>query len=106
MRDVTGPYLAKRWAELAEHPIVGEARSLGMVGALELVKDKASRARFDDDCTAGAVCRDLTIKHGLVMRAVGDAMVIAPPLIITTEQVDELVEKAHRALDDTAKALA
>ncbi|MCO1334077.1 aspartate aminotransferase family protein [Microbulbifer sp. OS29] len=106
VRDVTGPYLAKRWAELAEHPIVGETRSLGMVGALELVKDKASRARFDDNCTAGGVCRDLSNKHGLVMRAVGDAMVIAPPLIMTTEQVDELVEKAHRALDDTAKALA
>lgn len=106
VRDVTGPYLAKRWAELADHPIVGEARSLGMVGALELVKDKLSRARFDEDCTAGAMCRDLSIKNGLVMRATGDTMIIAPPLIITTEQVDELVEKAWRALDGTAAALA
>ncbi|GAA5525383.1 putrescine--pyruvate aminotransferase [Microbulbifer aestuariivivens] len=106
VRDNTGPYLAKRWAELADHPIVGETRSLGMVGALELVKDKGSRARFDDDCTAGGICRDMSIKNGLVMRATGDTMIIAPPLIITTEQVDELVEKARRALDDTAKALA
>ncbi|AOS98378.1 Omega-amino acid--pyruvate aminotransferase [Microbulbifer aggregans] len=106
VRETTGPYLAKRWAELGDHPIVGEARSLGMVGALELVKDKGSRARFDDKCTAGGVCRDMSIKNGLVMRATGDTMIIAPPLIITTEQVDELVEKAHRALDDTAKALA
>ncbi|MCW8128180.1 aspartate aminotransferase family protein [Microbulbifer halophilus] len=106
VRDNTAPYLARRWAELGDHPIVGEARSLGMVGALELVKDKNSRARFDDDCTAGGVCRDMSIKHGLVMRATGDTMIIAPPLILTTEQVDELVEKAHRALDDTAKAMA
>ncbi|WGL16750.1 aspartate aminotransferase family protein [Microbulbifer bruguierae] len=106
VREVTAPYLAKRWAELADHPIVGEARSLGLVGALELVKDKGSRARFDDKCTAGGVCRDLSIKNGLVMRATGDTMIIAPPLIITTAQVDELVEKAHRALDDTARALA
>ena len=106
VRDNTGPYLAKRWAELADHPIVGEARSLGLVGAIELVKDKGSRARFDDDCTAGGICRDMSIKNGLVMRATGDTMIIAPPLIITPEQVDELVEKAHRALDATAKALA
>lgn len=106
VRETTGPYLAKRWAELADHPIVGEARSLGMVAALELVKDKSSRARFDDQCTAGAVCRGMSIKNGLVMRATGDTMIIAPPLIITTEQVDELVEKARRALDDTAKAMA
>ncbi|MBY6189710.1 aspartate aminotransferase family protein [Microbulbifer agarilyticus] len=106
VRDVTGPYLAKRWAELADHPIVGEARTLGLVGALELVKDKGSRARFDDDCTAGAVCRDMSIKNGLVMRATGDTMIIAPPLILDTAHIDELVDKAHRALDETAKAMA
>lgn len=106
VRDNTALYLAKRWNELADHPIVGEARSLGLVGALELVKDKAGRTRFDDQCTAGGICRDMSIKHGLVMRATGDTMIIAPPLIITTAQVDELIEKAHRALDDTAKAMA
>nr|WP_010131445.1 aspartate aminotransferase family protein [Microbulbifer agarilyticus] len=106
VRDVTGPYLAKRWAELADHPIVGEARTLGLVGALELVKHKGSRARFDDKCTAGAVCRDMSIKNGLVMRATGDTMIIAPPLILDTAHIDELVDKAHRALDDTAKAMA
>ncbi|AQQ67989.1 aspartate aminotransferase family protein [Microbulbifer agarilyticus] len=106
VRDVTGPYLAKRWAELSDHPIVGEARTLGLVGALELVKDKGSRARFDDDCTAGAVCRDMSIKNGLVMRATGDTMIIAPPLILDTAHIDELVDKAHRALDETAKAMA
>lgn len=106
VRDNTGPYLAKRWAELSEHPIVGESRTLGFVGALELVKDKERRMRFDDDCTAGATCRDMSIKNGLVMRATGDTMIIAPPLILTIEQIDELVEKARRALDDTAKFMA
>ncbi|WP_105104376.1 aspartate aminotransferase family protein [Microbulbifer pacificus] len=106
VRDNTAPYLAKRWAELADHPIVGEARSLGLVGALELVNDKAGRTRFDDKCTAGAVCRGMSIKNGLVMRATGDTMIIAPPLILSTAQIDELVEKARRALDETAKAMA
>lgn len=105
MAEDTGPYLQQRWKELGEHRIVGEARGLGFVGALELVKDKASRARFDDKCTAGAICRTMSIKNGLVMRATGDAMIIAPPLILTREQVDELITKAERALDDTAEAL-
>ncbi|MFD2191241.1 aspartate aminotransferase family protein [Pistricoccus aurantiacus] len=106
VRDNLAPYLAKRWAELAEHPIVGEARSVGLMGALELVADKTTNARFDKSLSAGNVCRDICFDSGLVMRSVGDIMVISPPLVITREQIDELVDLARRALDETAARLA
>lgn len=105
VRDDLGPYLASRWAELAEHPIVGEARSLGLIGALELVADKASGARFDTSLGAGNLCRDLCFENGLVMRSVNDTMIISPPLVITRAQIDELVRLARRALDETARRL-
>jgi putrescine aminotransferase len=105
VRDDLGPYLNQRWTELADHPLVGEARSVGFVGAMELVADKGSRARFEPKGTAGTMCRNLSVKNGLVMRAVGDTMIIAPPLVISHEQVDELVTKARKTLDDTLSAL-
>jgi putrescine aminotransferase len=100
-----GPYFKQQLETLADHVLVGEVRSLGMVAAIELVEDKAGRSRFDEDKGAGALCRDASIKHGLVMRATGDTMIIAPPLIMSEQQVDELVTKARKALDDTARAL-
>ncbi|TQV73512.1 aspartate aminotransferase family protein [Exilibacterium tricleocarpae] len=101
----TAPYLEAAWGKLGEHPLVGEARSLGLLGAIELVKDKQSRIRFDDKGSAGALCRDICFDNGLVMRAVGDTMVISPPLVITTAEIDELVEKASRCLDKTLAAI-
>ncbi len=80
---VSAPHLARRWAELADHPLVGEARTLGLFGALELVKDKSTRERFAPGGRAGAVCRQASLNNGLVMRATGDTMIIAPPLICT-----------------------
>ncbi|EHJ94703.1 aspartate aminotransferase family protein [Vreelandella boliviensis] len=106
VRDDLGPYLAKRWQALAEHPLVGEARSLGLIGALELVANKRTGERFDKALSAGNVCRDFCFENGLVMRSVGDTMVISPPLIITHSEIDELVSKARLALDKTAEALA
>jgi putrescine aminotransferase len=105
VETVTGPHLAKRWAELADHPLVGEARTLGLFGALELVKNKATRERFAPGGHAGAVCRQASLNNGLVMRATGDAMIIAPPLICTTAEIDTLVERAKAALDETAREL-
>ncbi len=105
VREDLGPYLAERWASLADHPIVGEARSLGLMGALELVVDKTSGQRFDKSLGAGNLCRDLCFENGLVMRSVGDTMIIAPPLVIRREDIDELVELARRALDETARRL-
>ena len=96
-----GPYLQQRWRALEDHPLVGEARGVGLIGALELVRDKASRQGFADPGEIGTVCRDLCIANGLVMRAVRDTMIIAPPLVMTRAQVDELVDKARIALDLT-----
>jgi len=105
VREHTGPYFKERWGSLAEHPIVGEARSLGLVGALEIVSDKASRERFNKDLGAGSQCRDFCVNNGLVMRAVGDTMIVSPPLIVEDKHIDELVEKAWKCLDLTAKSI-
>ena len=101
----TGPYLAERWKELGEHPIVGEARVVGMVGALELVPRKPSREYFPDRGAVGQMCRDFALQNGLILRATNDAMLLSPPLIITREQIDEMFGKAWKSLDQTAAAL-
>ncbi len=101
----TGPYLRERWQELANHPLVGEARSTGFLGALELVKDRGSREFFEPVGQVGALCRDYCFDNGLIMRAVRDAMIISPPLIMTKEQIDELIALANKCLDLTAKKL-
>lgn len=106
VRTDTAPYLAERLSSLADHPIVGEARSIGLMGAIEIVADKDSGERFHKDLGAGGVCRDHCFANGLVMRAVGDSMIISPPLVITRAQIDELIEKARRCLDLTARDLA
>lgn len=106
VRDDLGPYLASRWATLAGHPLVGEARSLGLIGALELVADKAGGERFSKALGVGNLCRDICFDLGLVMRSVGDTMIISPPLVITHAEIDELVRLAGEALDETARRLA
>nr|WP_314562439.1 aspartate aminotransferase family protein [uncultured Pseudomonas sp.] len=103
VRSTTAPYLQKRWAELADHPLVGETRGVGMVAALELVRDKKTRARYESG--AGMLCREHCFRNGLVMRAVGDTMIIAPPLVITPESIDELVTLARLSLDQTHELL-
>jgi putrescine aminotransferase len=105
VKNEKAPYFQAQWSTLADHPIVGEARSKGLMGAIEIVCDKSSRERFAKDQKAGDRCRDFCFENGLVMRAVGDSMIVAPPLIIDNHQIDELVEKARRCLDLTASAL-
>lgn len=100
----TAPYLQKRLRELESHPLVGEVRGLGMLGAIELVKDKATRERYTDK-GAGMVCRQFCFDNGLIMRAVGDTMILAPSLVISPAEIDELVEKARKCLDLTLAAL-
>lgn len=100
-----GPYFKEKLGSLQAHPIVGEVRTLGMFGAIEMVADKASRQRFPSERHAGLVCREHCFNNGLVMRGVGDTMIIAPPFILSHAQVDELVEKAWRCLDLTAASL-
>jgi putrescine---pyruvate transaminase len=101
VRDDIGPYLQRRWRELASHPLVGEARIVGLIGALELTKDKVTRQMFAEPGEVGTLCRDFCISNGLVMRAVRDTMIVAPPLVMTRDQVDELIDKARKSLDMT-----
>jgi len=105
VREDTGPYFNQCWSGLADHPLVGEARSIGLVGAIELVADKTSRERFAKGAGAGSVCRDFCFANGLVMRAVGDSMIVSPPLVMTHAHIDELVDKARLCLDLTADHL-
>ncbi len=103
--DDTGPYLRERWHELADHPLVGEARIVGFMGALELVADKNSRTFFEPIGDVGSRCRDTCFENGLIMRATRDTMIIAPPLIMSRAHIDELIELARKCLDITARQL-
>jgi putrescine aminotransferase len=102
VHDDTGPYLAQAYAKLAEHPLVGEAQTCGLMGALLLVKNKKGRCTpFPGEHEVGMLCRSHCFAQGVIMRAVGDRMIIAPPLVIMREQIDEMVELIGRCLDLT-----
>lgn len=105
VKSKTAPYLQKRLRELADHPLVGEVRGLGMLGAIELVKNRTTRERYPAELAVGMRCRTYCFENGLVMRAVGDTMIIAPPLVMSLDEVDELVEKARLCLDLTLQSL-
>ncbi len=100
----TAPYLQKRLRELNDHPLVGEVRGVGLLGAIELVQDKATRKRYEGK-GVGMICRQFCFDNGLIMRAVGDTMIIAPPLVISKSEIDELVTKARKCLDLTLEVL-
>ena len=101
VKNELSPYLQKKWLALGDHPMVGEARGVGMVGALELVKDKNTKTSYSSDQNVGTICRDFCFNNGLIMRAVGDAMIICPPLVISHSEINELIEKAKLCLDLT-----
>jgi putrescine aminotransferase len=102
VRDDIGPYLQERWLRLGDHPLVGEARMKGMVGALELVPSKPSRTeKFADVGKVGTIARDISFGNGLVMRAVRDSLILSPPLTLTHLEADELVRLAEKTLNDT-----
>jgi putrescine---pyruvate transaminase len=105
IRDDVGPYLAKGFGQLREHPIVGEAQTCGLMGGLLLVQDKAGRdgrgTPFPAERAVGMVCRSHCFGNGLIMRAVGDRMIIALPLVITHAQIDEMLALIRRCLDLT-----
>ena len=105
VRGETGTYFAKRYAELNDHPLVGLAETCGFVAGLVLVKNKATRERFKPEEAVGMVCRSHCFRNGLIMRAVGDRMIIAPPLTMTHADIDELVRLIRQALDLTLQEL-
>ncbi|HEY0302949.1 MAG TPA: aminotransferase class III-fold pyridoxal phosphate-dependent enzyme, partial [Rhizomicrobium sp.] len=84
----------------ADHPLVGEARGVGLIGALELVADKATRAPFS--AQVASYCAQRALAHGLILRAaVGDAVAFSPPLIIDDGEIDEMFRRFGLALDET-----
>ena len=106
VRDVAAPYLKQKWEELADHPLVGEAKIVGMMGSIALTPDKATRAAFAADAgTAGYICRERCFANNLVMRHVGDRMIISPPLVITCDEIDTLIARARKSLDECLEAL-
>ena len=106
-RDILGhvrrmtPVLQNGIRRFADHPMVGEVRGTGLIGAIELVKDKASKASFDPKQFVGAYLAKRAQAHGLITRAMGDHLGFCPPLIITAEQIEELLRRFKLALDDT-----
>jgi putrescine aminotransferase len=105
VRDEAGPHLTQGLQALADHPLVGEVRAMGLIAGLELVKDKATRTHFDNIGDVGIICREHCVKRGVIVRAVRDIMVMAPPLVITRDEIDRLIAGLRGALDDTAKDL-
>jgi len=101
VHDDLGPYLAQQFATLVGHPLVGEVQTCGLMGAVQLVKDAALGTPFDDKLEVGMVCRGHCFGNGLIMRAVGDRMIVAPPLVITRAQIDEMMALIRRCLDLT-----
>ncbi|OIQ28214.1 MAG: aspartate aminotransferase family protein [Alphaproteobacteria bacterium MedPE-SWcel] len=101
VQQVAAPYLKEKWLALADHPLVGEANIVGMMGSLVLTPDKARRAAFAAEAgTVGVICRERCFANNLVMRHVGDRMIISPPLVITPEEIDTLIARATTSLDE------
>jgi len=105
VRGEVGDYFAKRYAELNDHPLVGQAETCGFVAGLVLVKNKQTKERFREEDAVGMVCRGHCFNNGLIMRAVGDRMIIAPPLTMTHADIDELIRLIRQALDLTQQDL-
>jgi putrescine---pyruvate transaminase len=101
VREDTGPYLAEQLARLLDHPIVGEVQSCGLMAAIQLSRNPSAREAFAAEHRIGIACRRHCFDNRLVMRAVGDRMIIAPPLITTRAQIDEVFALIRRALDRT-----
>ena len=105
VREDVGPYLAKQFERLIQHPLVGEAKTCGFVAGLVIVKNKATREMFDPSPSVGMICRGFCFKNGLIMRAVGDRMIIAPPLVMTNADIDDMMRLIQQALDLTLQEL-
>ena len=100
VRNDTGPYFAQALQErIAGHELVGEVRSIGLMGAIEIVKDKATKERFLPAGQAAVIVRDHAIANGMMLRATGDTMILSPPLIWTRETIDMACERIATALD-------
>jgi 4-aminobutyrate--pyruvate transaminase len=101
-----GPRLQAGLRRLADHPLVGDVRGVGLIAGVELVRDRASRAAFDPPGSAGLTFQARAQERGLIVRGLQDTVALCPPLIITESEVDELLARFESALEDTGAALA
>ncbi len=101
VKDSLAPYLAEHFCALIDHPLVGLAETCGLVAGLVLVQDKVTKKSFDSDLAVGMICRKHCFANGLIMRAVGDRMIISPPLVCSLAQIDELIGLIRQCLDLT-----
>ena len=107
VRDETGPYLGEALtAALADHPLVGEIRSFGLLAAIEVVADRETRQRHEPSGRGTVAVRDAAIENGIMMRQVMDTMILSPPLIWTMETIDLAVSRITKAFDQAAAKLA
>ena len=101
VRETAAPYLKQKWEAMTDHPMVGEAKIVGMMGSIALTPNKATRAAFKSDAgTVGYICRERCFANNLIMRHVGDRMIISPPLIISNDEIDLLITRARKSLDE------
>ena len=101
-----GPYAQAAFASLTDHPLVGQARMTGLIGAVEIVSEPGTNHRFGGkEGKAGPIVRDLCIANGLMVRAIRDSLVFCPPLVITREEVDKAVGILRRSLDEATPRL-
>ena len=100
------PALESALQEFEDHPLVGEVRCIGLLGALEIVADKGGKRPFAPDHEIGERIVSMAYARGLVTRPIGDAVIVAPPFIITAEQISELMGSLRAVLDELADAAA
>jgi putrescine---pyruvate transaminase len=106
VRDDIGPYMKELWTAMTDHPLVGEAKIVGMMGSIALTPHKESRAKFaSEPGTVGYIVRERCFANNLVMRHVGDRMIISPPLVMTRGEADILIERARKSLDEAYQQL-
>jgi 4-aminobutyrate--pyruvate transaminase len=101
-----GPRLQGGLGRLAEHPLVGDVRGVGLIAGVELVKDKRTHGQFDPPGSVGSVFVARAQGQGLIVRNLQDTIALSPPLIITEAEIDEVLRRFQRALDETASTLA
>ena len=100
------PLFQQRVQALAEHPLIGDTRGVGLIAGLEVVADKASKESFPAELKAGQLVATKALQHGLIVRGLpGDAVGICPPLIINESEINDLFDRLQRSLDDAATEL-
>ena len=95
-----GPVMQSGLEKFRDHPLVGDVRGIGLFAGVELMKDTKTRTPWAPEQKVGTMVQDHALRHGLIVRAIGDRIAFTPPLIITEEQIGEMCRRFKLALDD------